>query len=207
MGHSLAFDRSTDIAMLPISHIPAVTDADDCAVLSPVAHHSFPFFSCALLRSRAATAFFAIRLRSSADSFSALAFPPLLAILAISEGLKYFARALPPRLPSACACGFFFWPMHRIILLSTKHVKGNSRTIRVFWQATRSAWVTPTQTGHTAQAGYKGCGPLAESGRGYGSESRTRALSNGMLVPPNRSVRGPSRCYGTSIGHQPFLSS
>ena len=39
-----------------------------------------PVQSC-LLRSRAATAFFAIRLRSATDSFSALALPPLLAIL------------------------------------------------------------------------------------------------------------------------------
>src|SRR5581483_11377891 len=114
--------------MFPESHIPAFPDSDDCAVLFAASHHWFPFFACALLRSRAATAALAIRLRSAADSFSALAFPPLLAILVISEGLNCSARALPPRLPSACACGFFLLPMHAIILLSTKHVKRNDES-------------------------------------------------------------------------------
>lgn len=150
---------------------------------------------------------FAIRFRSAADSFSALAFPPWLAILVISEAVRCSARALPPRLPSACACGFFFWPMHQIILLSTKHVNGIMQTTGVFSPATHSAWVTPIQTERIAQAGCKECARLSGFVHGYGSESRIPALSTGTLAPRNRSGPGHFHWFGTSMGHQAFLRS
>ena len=83
------------------------------------------YFPPFLLCSRAATASFAIRLNSVADSLAAaLAFPPLLAILAISAADRASALALPPKRPSACAFGFFFFThAKRIIVLSGKQVK------------------------------------------------------------------------------------
>src|SRR5215469_6579030 len=120
MSHALPLYSPRVIAPLPVAHIPAVTDADYLAFLLAFPHYVFSF----LLRSRAATANFAIRLSSVAESLVALAFPPLLAISAISASDNLFARALPPREPSACACGFgFFRPIPAIIVLGAMHVK------------------------------------------------------------------------------------
>src|SRR4051812_6701462 len=120
MGDSLAFDSPGDAPALPIPHIPAAADANDCPVLFAVAHGYWFSFR---LRSRAATASFAIRLRSPADNVAALAFPPLLAIEETSASDRFAARAFPPRLPSACAFGFFLCAMRGIILLIGKQVK------------------------------------------------------------------------------------
>jgi hypothetical protein len=108
MGDSLPFDSPADVSALPVANVPAVPNVDDLPLLFSVPHLYLPPF---LLRSRAATARFAIRLRSAADSFAALAFPPLLAILVTSASDRFCARAFPPRLPSACAFGFFFCAM------------------------------------------------------------------------------------------------
>src|ERR1039458_772546 len=105
MRHSFPLDSSAEIAPFPVAHIPAVSDADYLPVLFAFPHWALPF----LLRSRAATASFAIRLSSAAESLAARAFPPLLAILEMSASERLFARALPPREPSACACGFSFF--------------------------------------------------------------------------------------------------
>src|ERR1019366_2147403 len=115
MGDSLPFDRPADVSTLPIANVPAVTDTDDLPLLFSVPHLYLPPF---LLRSRAATARFAIRLRSAADNFAAPAFPPLLAILVTSASDRFSARALPPRLPSACAFGFFFFAMRGLSCLA-----------------------------------------------------------------------------------------
>src|SRR5271167_4969162 len=114
MRDPLAFDVPTDVAPFPVAHIPAIPDSDYLPVLFAFPHFAFPF----LLRSRAATPSFAISLRRAADSCRALAFPPLLAISAIWASDRLSVRAFPPRLPSACACGFFFVAMHLLSCLA-----------------------------------------------------------------------------------------
>src|ERR1035437_6111210 len=69
MGYSFSLNRSAYVSPLPISNVPAITDADDLPVLFSVSHvHSLLRFC-----SRAVTASFAIRFRSAADNFSARA--------------------------------------------------------------------------------------------------------------------------------------
>jgi hypothetical protein len=88
---------ASDIAKQPIAHMPVVSDADYLSVLFSLYAFTSPFASCA---SRAATASIAIRLRSTADNFAAVAFPPLVAILTISDLGRLFALALPPSFPA-----------------------------------------------------------------------------------------------------------
>jgi len=87
-------------------------DTDYLSFLLAFPHYVFSF----LLRSRAATAFFAISRRLSADRLAALAFPPLLEILVISDWGRFAALAFPPSIVQvmlydgvcdllSCGCG------------------------------------------------------------------------------------------------------
>jgi hypothetical protein len=119
MGYALTLNPSANGTLLPVANVPVVSDADDLPMLFSF-HRTAPFLAFARLASRARTAFIAIRLRSPGDSFTARAFPPLLAISAIRLSDSFSARALPPRRPSATAFGFFFPLTAEIILLIVK---------------------------------------------------------------------------------------
>jgi hypothetical protein len=98
---------ASDIAKHPIAHMPVVSDADYLSVLFSLLHS---LLLSRLVPSRAATASIAIRLRSTADNFAAVAFPPLVAILTISD----LGRLLPSpyRLASQRLSMRVFLPQH-----------------------------------------------------------------------------------------------
>src|SRR5712692_6656751 len=204
MGDSLPFDSPADVPALPVTNVPTIPDTDNLPLLFSVPHFYLPPF---LLRSRAATASFAIRLRSTADSLAALAFPPLLAILATWASDRFRARALPPRLPSACAFGLSFFPMPLLSCLALCKSREKTPASAVSSPAIPQAWDTPIRSGHTVPAVCRGCARPSECGRGCGSESKTRALSSGLPTLSNQSIRRGSRCCGTSLGHRLFLGS
>src|SRR5215472_277580 len=94
IGDSLTLDRPTNTSTFPVTNVPAVADPHDCAILLSVSNaHAFPF----LLRSRAATASLAIRRRSAAENFSALAFPPLLACQISGKIVRARIKTVPFR--------------------------------------------------------------------------------------------------------------
>src|SRR5262249_36008819 len=105
------------------------------------------YFACQrpfLLPSRWATALNAICRLRSGESFWALALPPLLAIWLSSACERFFARALPPKRPSACAFGFFFRPIGpAIILLISKQIKMVSNHSCLFFASQFSSWREP----------------------------------------------------------------
>jgi len=171
---ALAFDGPAVISTFPVTNVPAVSDANYLSLLFSVPHCHFPF----LLRSRAATASFAIRLRSLADNFAALAFPPLLAMSAIAASERVSARLFPPRLPSACACGFgLFFPILTIILLTDKQVKRICNLIAVFSKAIHPTWANPRRSERIFQVECTGFVPLVESAPGCDCESKIPALA------------------------------
>jgi len=198
------FYCAANISAFPIADVPAVSNANDLPLLFSVPHTYFPPF---LLRSRAATASFAIRLNSAADSFAALAFPPLLAILAISAGDKFSALALPPRLPSACAFGFFFRLMQGLSYLAISTSRGKYDISAASSPAILLAGVIPIRTGRSGQAGCRGFVHFSGSERGCGSESKIPGLATASLAPGNRSIPRRSREFGTSMGHLVFQGS
>lgn len=200
MGNPLPLDDPADISAFPIPNVPAISNANDLSLLFAVLHISYspPF----LLRSRAATAAFAIRLNSALDNFAALAFPPLLAILMISAGDRALALALPPKRPSACAFGFFFLAMPGgLSYLAVSTSRGKCGITVASSPAIPLAGVIPIQTGHSGQAGRRGFVHLSGFVRECGSESKIPGLATAPLTPGSRSIPHRSRVFGTSMGH------
>jgi hypothetical protein len=99
---------------------------------------------------------------------------------------KFFARAFPPSLPSACAFGFFLWIMPGIILLIVKHVKRKMQASAVFFRAIPPTGAIPTRSGHSAQIEGRGCVLPSVCGRECDCESRTQALASVPPIPLNQ---------------------
>ena len=153
--------------------MPAVSDPDDLPVL--FSHYRFSL----RLRSRAATRRFANRLRSSALIFANRARPASLALSALSSAERLSARARPPSLPSATACGFFLRPTYLLSYEALRLSRGKCR---------RTAFFSITQRGlfPLVRDIFGTVGRQALENRGPESDSRLREP---MVIRPESLVQ------------------